>query len=428
MNVNTTAGVVSPYLAASSRTDAAGVVPGVCDADAALHDAEAIDHLQVSGAEADSTVHLEHPWLTVGLSLLALGGVVPAHAAAAAPSPATDALVRTLPSLGLEGGGHATGPVTTGHSTPTASPASQTKAAHQDTQAKGDGTLVSLDQTNDSMPSFGQIPSKDRTPGTNLGDDDGWTAGIHASVVTTHGNSQWVTSAGYDMVTQRGSWIPNNPEYKGLRNDLAQVAVQHNTRTELGDKVTLDYGVGGGVQAVGPMGGLGLQLGVHDLGRGTIFEGRHSAAEGLQTHYTSDQVRVAPIVTAGVGLTENLDSEGHYKLAQSVQGIGVLGEGVSVARARVGIEAEPVRNLNVAAGVRVDAVHNSDPNLNYMKMNGVRPGWDASVEYDGFKHVHPFVEMTGGGMRDEPNYAVGFSVPFGGSHHAEHARINPIFK
>lgn len=286
-----------------------------------------------------------------------------------------------------------------------------------------DGDRIDFGYTNDSFKdSMGLAGDRDKQPGTPYTDDNGWTAEIRGDWVRTRGDEQSVLSGRLQMVTERGSWDPG-PGYGGRRQDIVEVAYQKNFRQALGERTSLHYGYGGGLQAVGPLGGRAIQEGWH---RNAPFGGRIGEAEGLQYHYTTDHVTVSPLATGGVGLVQQLDHEGGWEARTTLQAGLPLGPGLGVVRAEAGLRAYPTSRLTVDAGVNVTGAYTNGRALDFMDLGGVRPGAHAAMEYQLTDHFRPYARVDFGGLRDEPVYTIGVSFSFGGR--AEKARLDPLWR
>lgn len=287
-----------------------------------------------------------------------------------------------------------------------------------------DGTRFDFAYVNDSFKDpWGVAGQRDRQPGTQYTDDNGWTAEVRGDWIRTLGDQQTVVSGRLQMLTERGSWEPG-AEYGGRRTDIVELAWQRNQRQALDGRTSLHYGYGGGVQAVGPLGGRGVQEAWH---RHAPFGGRIGEEEGLQYNYTTERPTFAPLVTGGVGVVRQLDAQGEWEARGTLQGAVPLGQGLGVVRAEAGLRGYPSARLSVDAGVNVTGAYTTGRALDFMEIDGVRPGAHAALEYRLTEHVRPFARVDFGGVRDEPVYTVGFSIPFGGGG-GERARLDPLWR
>lgn len=403
---------------------------------------------------ADDTVEIEEPsGLTpgrraalLGLGLLSLAG--PAWAggtgaigAAAAPAVSQVQVLETglrapAPAgplrLGSWTGDTTAAPDTAG--TPSADTTGTRPAAGTATERKRvdfqgapsrDGSRLEFHMINDSFNDpLGIASPRNSVPNGINTDDNGWTAEVRLDHVKTEGDRQQVTSGRLMMVTERGSWDPT-PDYGGRRQDIVEIAHQRNFRVPLGERTDLHYGIGGGVQLVGPLGGEALQEGFHKY---APFGGRLGPEEGLQSHYTTGSVSVSPMVTGGVGVFQRLDEAGRFQARATLQGTLPLGpQSLGAVRAELGMRAWPTQRLTLEAGVNLTGVYTTGRALDFMKADGVRPGGYASVDYQVTDHIRPFVRMDFGGLRDEPVYSVGVSINFGGGR-GEKARLDPLWR
>lgn len=299
---------------------------------------------------------------------------------------------------------------------PSAVSASLAAPRHETTEDEkpGDGWNVRIGTSNDSTSkSIGKVllaPS-DHRPNSSLATDDGWTAGGFVEATHTTGDRQSVTSLQTDMLTERGSWT-HPPGYGARRTDLLELVHQENRRFDLdGDgRRQVVYGAGLGLQAVGPLGGLGVQEWFHGL---RYFGGRLGPQEGLQTHYTTDHVEFSPMVTGGVAVTQALDSDQHYAVRAAASAGLPLGPGLATARAELGVVARPYSWVTAEAGVRLDAAHSQTAALDFLHPDGVRPGWYMRLEGGSASHIHPFFELERGGVKDQTNWMIGVSIPLG---------------
>ena len=267
---------------------------------------------------------------------------------------------------------------------------------------------VSASQQNDSMPGWLEwVPTTNanRIPGSRQFDDNGWTAEVRLQATRTQGDEQWTGGFRYSMLTQRGSWAPASPDYRGYRTDLGELVVQHNQRVELGNGSTLYYGLGGGLQSIGDLGGHTVQEQFHIHGG---FGGRTGAA--LQTvNTTPGRTTVVPLVTAGVRLDQPLQFQ-DWSVRSSLYSSLALGQGMSSLQGQVGLNFQPTSRFNLEGGVMAAGVYSSHPAMDFMHHNGVRPGAYLESNYQVSKHVRAFGRVQTGGIQGEPVYMVGFAI------------------
>lgn len=347
-----------------------------------------------------------------GLGMVALAG--PAFAGAGPVGAAASAATRPAMSQTVEARPAAPAPL----------PALAASQAEADTvparQEPEVGTRIEGHFVNDSYRDFlGVARERDVKPGTDDGDDNGWTHESRISVIRTEGDRQSVTTGRLQMVTERGSWEPE-PGYGARRTDIWEFTHQHNFREHLDDRTDLLYGVGGGVQAVGPLGGRHIQEWFHD----NISGGRIGAEQGLQTNYSTDHATFAPLVTGGVALRHRLDSDGEWHLKNSLEGALPLGPGLANIRAGSALEYRPNSRLTLDLGVGATASWDHGPALNFIDTDGVRPVAWAGAEYRLTDNISAFGRMDTGGIRDEPVYRMGITIHFGGGK-AERAWLEP---
>ncbi|NDC77322.1 MAG: hypothetical protein EBZ67_05565, partial [Chitinophagia bacterium] len=138
--------------------------------------------------------------------------------------------------------------------------------------------------------------------------------------------------------------------------------------------------------------------------------GRIGPENGLQTHYTSG-ILASPMITGGVGVEHDVDGTGRLFVNSSLTANAALGPGLSSARARVGLTAFPTSWLRVDAAAHLDAVHVQSSSLDFAHLNGVRPGWEVRLEGTSSRYVTPFVKVEYGGLKNDFNYLIGFSIP-----------------
>lgn len=267
---------------------------------------------------------------------------------------------------------------------------------------------ISGSQQNDSMPGWLEwVPTNDanRIPGSRQFDDNGWTAEIRLQATRTQGNEQWTGGLRYSMLTQRGSWAPASPDYRGYRTDLGELVVQRNQRLELDNGSTLYYGLGGGVQSIGDLGGHTVQEQFHLHGG---FGGRTGAA--LQTvNTTPGQATVVPLVTAGVRLDQPLRFQ-DWSLRSSLYSSLALGQGMSSVQGQLGLNFQAHSRFNLEGGVMAAGVYSNHPAMNFMHQNGVRPGAYLETNYQVSKQLRAFGRVQTGGIQGEPVYTIGFTI------------------
>jgi hypothetical protein len=266
-------------------------------------------------------------------------------------------------------------------------------------------------QQNDSMPGWLEwVPTanSNRIPGRRQFDDDGWTAEVRLEATRTQGDQQWTTGFRYSMLTQRGAWAPVAPDYRGLRSDLGELVMQHNQRMELGNGSTLYYGVGGGLQAIGDLGGHTVQEQFHIHGG---FGGRTGAA--LQRFNTTPgHYDVLPLVTAGVRLDQPL-GQSDFALRSSLYSSLAVGRGLSTVQAQMGLNFQPTSRFNLEGGISASAVYSGNPAMDFMHHDGFRPGAYVESNLQLTRHVRAFGRVQTGGIQNEPLYSVGFSIGLG---------------
>lgn len=437
-------GVINPHLATARRqTPEATASALAAPASSSPADSSAIIGHNSTAPEATSIEPPSSPLRSFGLGALALLSVASVGISPAQAAGLREVVPSTSTSLSLAS---PTIPADTlaPRLTPTGVGSPLTPAA--DTTVKGfsyglTGPLLQKDSTsswrvdvgtsNDSnlFPAMGGIiPQQYRIPGSLEADDDGWTAGFRIDATRTRGNEQWVFSTRYDMITETGAWVPP-PDYGARRTDLGQFAVQRNVRTPLGSdgRTHLITGLGAGVEAVGQLGGYDIQNGFHRLG---WFGGRIGPENGLQTHYTSG-ILASPMITGGVGVEHDVDGTGRLFVNSSLTANAALGPGLSSARARVGLTAFPTSWLRVDAAAHLDAVHVQSSSLDFAHLNGVRPGWEVRLEGTSSRYVTPFVKVEYGGLKNDFNYIIGFSIPLGGGGSARTSQgpwLDPIHR
>lgn len=262
-------------------------------------------------------------------------------------------------------------------------------------------------QINDSMPGFLEplVPANAKVPGLNRSDDDGWTAELRQEFVATQGADQWVLASRYSMLTQRGAWEPVAPDYQGLRTDLLEIGVQRNWKQSLGDRTDLVYGVGAGVQSLGPLGGHRLQESFHIHGG---FGGR--VGDDLQNLYSTASATVYPLVSAGVGVHHRLDHSNQWTVKGTLAATAPLGPGLTTLRAETGLEYRPWSRVTFDAGVNLSAVHSNHRAMDFLPSSGVRPGAYVGAEVNLVRQLNAFARVETHGVRGEPVYLIGFTI------------------
>lgn len=266
----------------------------------------------------------------------------------------------------------------------------------------------SISHTNDSLPfGTGTLQEDEKIPGTDIADDDGWTAELRFDLTRTEGDQQWVLAGRHAMVTQQGAWEPT-PDYQGFRTDVGEIALQKNFRVELNDRANLTYGVGGGLQGVGNLGGRQLQEWWHNNGG---FGGRTGSA--LQGNYSTSGVEFSPILTGGAGITYDLNSSGSLKALGQVQGTLALGNGLSTIRSEAGLQYSPFSRVSLEAGLKADASYATARGLDFYDTDGFRTGAYGQISVEALKGVTAFGRFEDGGFRNEPVFSVGFKIGIG---------------
>lgn len=269
-------------------------------------------------------------------------------------------------------------------------------------------TSASFSHSNDSLPAaLRGLTSPDETvPGnSNRADDDGWTAELDLNITHTRGDEQWVGAGRYSMLTQQGAWQPS-ADYRGLRTDLAEVALQKNHRLRSGDRLQVYYGYGAGLQASGNLGGRDFQEWFHLNGG---FGGR--TGEALQRNYSTSEIDWAPILTGGVGADYELTQGGGLSLTGSALSTVPLGPGYGTVRGQMGLAARPHSRVTFEVGAKLDgAWATSDAYDFYSDIDGVRAGAYVSSEVKLTENLRAFARVDEGGWRDEPVYTIGITI------------------
>lgn len=285
-------------------------------------------------------------------------------------------------------------------------PESSVSLTLQDPPARSSDWRFSVSHTNDSLNLFpGVARGDDRSP-DGIPDDDGWTAGMRFDFTKTDGNEQWVGALRYDMLTQQGAW-EHAEDYQGFRTDIAEIGLQKNFRQELSERTDLYYGIGGGLQLHGELGGEYFQLKTHELVGGRL-------EPELQNTYTTNGVSFAPVVTGGVGVRHELNSTGSLAMKSSLEGSVALGPGLSTLRASTGLIAQPHERISLEGGVLLGAAHANARSMDFYDIDGVRPGAYGQVDFKVSEGFNVFGRLESGGVRDEPYYMIGISIGLGG--------------
>lgn len=275
---------------------------------------------------------------------------------------------------------------------------------------------VRFDSVNDFMPgswtSWLGGPQHKTPDGTEF-DDDGWTAELQLESNFQRGNKETVVGARLAMLTQPGSRPPLAADYQGLRTDVAELLAQRNTRLQFGAKATFDYGFGGGIQAIGNVGGESVQRFWHEHGTG----GR--VGEDLQGNQVTNSFRVMPMVTAGAKLTYQLTDNvnaiaGSQASVPLGRGLGNLG-----LRAGLGTQHGP---FSLEVGGKIDATWSGAPELSFHNPSGIREGLYAKLEYEPGKFGAFYTQLETGGLRNEPVLSIGFRIGGG-----RQSRLSPFW-
>lgn len=268
---------------------------------------------------------------------------------------------------------------------------------------------------NDNMPTFlndlGQ--ARHKTPDGDFFDDDGWTAELRLEANWQKEDSEFVVGGRLMMATERGSYGPVASDFSGKRTDVAELVLQRNQRVEFGRNTTLDFGLGGGVQAVGQLGGESVQRWWHGTG---VMGGR--TGEALQGNQMTDSFRLRPLVSGGVQLNHRLAR--HLSLTAGGQALVPVGQGLGVVGFQAGLRTE-LGPLRMELGGKLDGSWSSAPELDFMDVDGVRPGAYGSLELDTNRFGSLYTKVETGGFRDEPTLTVGLRFGLGGR-----SRLSPF--
>lgn len=275
---------------------------------------------------------------------------------------------------------------------------------------------VRLNSVNDFMPDSWTNylgGPEHKVPDGSAFDDDGWTAEVQLEANIQKGNSETVIGGRLMMLTQTGSREPFGADYQGLRTDVGEFVIQQNERISLGRETVLDYGIGGGVQAIGNVGGESLQTWFHEVGP---MGGR--TGPDLQGTYTSDGFRVMPMMTAGAKITHSLNQD--FDLKASVQTNIPFGRGLGVAGMRAGIGTD-IGPVNLEVGGKLDAAWTDAPEMHFHDVSGVREGLYGRLEYEPGKWGGIYTQIETGGFRNEPILSIGIRIGGGNS-----SRLSPF--
>jgi len=279
------------------------------------------------------------------------------------------------------------------------------------TAAKNDTTEtkvgVQFSSTNDFMPDswtnwLGRPEHK--IPDGTAFDDDGWTAEVRLSANIQQENEELFVGGRLMMLTETGSRFPFGENYTGKRTDVAELVAQKNFRLQLDPQTTLDYGFGGGLQAVGNVGGESLQRWYHAEGP---VGGR--VGDDLQGHQVNESFRVMPLVTSGAKLTHQWHP--NFDVVAGAQANVPVGRGLGVVGLKAGVGAE-WRDFRVEGGAKLDATWGTAPEFYFADPSGVRPGAYGRLEYEPGKFGAFYTQLETGGFRNEP--VLTFGIRFGG--------------
>ena len=276
---------------------------------------------------------------------------------------------------------------------------------------------VRFDSVNDFMPDswtdwLGSPEHK--TPDGSAFDDDGWTAEVKLEANIQRGDRETVFGGRLAMITQTGSRAPFAADYQGLRTDLGELVVQQNFRFQPNERTTVDYGVGGGVQAIGNLGGERLQTWWHEVGPAG---GR--VGDDLQGNYTSQSFRAMPLVTGGAKVTYQAGA--NLDLITSTQASVPFGQGIGNVGFRAGIGSSKGA-FRYEVGGKLDATWTNARELDFHEIDGIRDGLYAKVEYEPGKYGAFFTQLETGGLRNEPVLSVGFRIGGG-----TQSRLSPFW-
>lgn len=278
---------------------------------------------------------------------------------------------------------------------------------------------VRFNSVNDFMPNSWTDwlgGTQHKTPDGTRFDDDGWTAELQLETNFQNGNDEWVVGGRLAMITQKGSRVPLGENYQGLRTDLGEFVVQRNFRTELNDRTTLDYGLGGGLQTIGNIGGEDLQRWWHEVGPAG---GR--LGTDLQGNQVSDSFRAMPLVTAGAKITYDINPNLNFNARSQVS--APLGRGIGNVGLRAGIGAQK-GPLRFEVGGKLDATWVDAPELSFHpdSDSGLREGLYGRIEYEPGKWGGLYTQLETGGLRNEPVLMFGIRIGGGTS-----SRLSPFW-
>lgn len=275
---------------------------------------------------------------------------------------------------------------------------------------------VQINSVNDFMPDSwtSWLGGPDhKIPDGSAFDDDGWTAEVQLITNFQKGDEELVVGGRLMMVTQPGSRAPFGADYQGLRTDVGEFVVQKNFREQLNDQLTLDYGVGGGVQAIGNIGGEKLQRWWHESGP---VGGR--VGDALQGNQMTDGFRVMPMLTGGARLNYNWNDAVDLRLTG--QANVPVGNGMGYAGLRAGVGKE-IGPFNLEVGGKLDGVWTGAEELSFHDPSGLREGLYGRLEYEPGKWGGVYTQLETGGLRNEPILTLGVRIGFGTK-----ARLNPF--
>ncbi len=277
---------------------------------------------------------------------------------------------------------------------------------------------VSLDYENDRMPGklINLVPDGQRNPGNKaVADDDGYTGGARATATRTNGNRQLVVVGDFKVLTEDGAM--ENLAAHPHREDVALLAAQLNTKKALGEKTVLYWGVGGGLEVVGDLGGLRAQNHIHQS------TGIGRSPDRLQNQYTTG-TEVKPVVTAGVGVEHSLYRGQAFQLVggAEVDATVALGSNaLSTLAGRTGLELRLLDIGTVSANVTARRDHGSGQAFAFMPLDRTYLGTELRMDLDGLAkriglgvNVTPVVTVRkGGGIGGETTFTMGVVIGSG---------------
>ncbi len=281
------------------------------------------------------------------------------------------------------------------------------------TATKGEFSLK-LSVNNDNMPTFlsGLVDREDRIPNSPYADDDGWTAAILLEGVHTRGDEQWVVGVGLNMLTETGSWDGTGQD---RRTDLGNLVVQRNFRRQ-DHNSTFDWGLGGGLQAVGNLSGRSVQEWWH---RSTPMGGRTGNA--LQANYTSEGARVIPLVTGAVRYNHQLGSG--FEGTLGAQAMLPVGQGLAVGTLTSSV-VKSLGPVRLELGGSLEAANSQAPETAFHDLNQVAPGAFLKVGTRVGKVGRVDLGLSKGGFRDEAQMTI--ALTFGGGSPARLSPLDPL--